>query len=94
MRAIALLLVGLVFGKQFTHAPTALAQSAPTSDVTLRVATFGGQSGEVEKSYVGDRFTNMPSSEEDLKQLSSPNWKLYNQNLKAAMDYWNRNVKH
>jgi putative spermidine/putrescine transport system substrate-binding protein len=33
--------------------------SAQTSNVTLKVATFGGHSGEVEKSYVGDRMTRV-----------------------------------
>lgn len=32
---------------------------AQTSNVTLRVATFGGQSGEVETIYVGSRFTRL-----------------------------------
>jgi putative spermidine/putrescine transport system substrate-binding protein len=33
--------------------------SAQTSNVTVKVATFGGHSGEVEKSYVGDRMTRV-----------------------------------
>ena len=37
-------------------APTVWAQ---TSNVTLKVATFGGHSGEVEKSYIGDRMTRV-----------------------------------
>jgi ABC-type glycerol-3-phosphate transport system substrate-binding protein len=37
-------------------APAAWAQ---TSNVTLNVATFGGHSGEVEKSYIGDRMTRV-----------------------------------
>ena len=32
---------------------------AQTSNVTLKVATFGGHSGEVEKSYIGDRMTRV-----------------------------------
>jgi putative spermidine/putrescine transport system substrate-binding protein len=32
---------------------------AQTSNVTLKVATFGGHAGDVEKSYVGDRMTRM-----------------------------------
>jgi putative spermidine/putrescine transport system substrate-binding protein len=32
---------------------------AQTSNVTLKVATFGGHAGDVEKGYVGDRMTRM-----------------------------------
>jgi putative spermidine/putrescine transport system substrate-binding protein len=32
---------------------------AQTSNVTLRVATWGGQAGEVEANYVGSRFTRV-----------------------------------
>ena len=33
------------------------AAEAQSSNVTLRVATFGGVAGEVERAYVGDRMT-------------------------------------
>ena len=36
---------------------TAAMAQTQTSNVTLKVATFGGHSGEVEASYVGSRFT-------------------------------------
>jgi len=36
----------------------------------------------------------MPSSEADLKKLYPPKWGPYNAHLKAATDFWNRNVKH
>ena len=36
---------------------TAAMAQTQTSNITLKVATFGGHSGEVEASYVGSRFT-------------------------------------
>lgn len=35
------------------------AAQAQSSDVTLRVATFGGLAGDVERAYVGNRMTRM-----------------------------------
>jgi len=35
------------------------AAGAQTSNVTLKVATFSGHSGEVEKSYIGDRACSL-----------------------------------
>jgi putative spermidine/putrescine transport system substrate-binding protein len=36
----------------------------------------------------------MPSSTDDLAKLYLPDLALYNANIKKAVDYWNRNVKH
>lgn len=41
-----------------------------------------------------DLAQRMPSSTADLDQLYSVDWGAYNDNLKKATDYWNRNVKH
>ncbi len=41
-----------------------------------------------------DLAKRMPSSEADLDKLYAPKWNVYNSKLKAATDYWNRNVKH
>jgi putative spermidine/putrescine transport system substrate-binding protein len=38
---------------------TTTSVQAQKSNVTLRVATFGGHSGEVEQGYIGDRMTRM-----------------------------------
>ena len=54
MRALMLGLFGPV---AVVLAGIVLPLHAQTSNVTLKVATFGGHSGEVEKSYVGDRMT-------------------------------------
>lgn len=56
MRSLVVGFFALLTGALIGNAPAAMAQ---TSNVTLRVATFGGHSGEVEKSYVGDRMTRM-----------------------------------
>jgi putative spermidine/putrescine transport system substrate-binding protein len=53
------LMVGLLAAVAVALAVVVAPLHALTSNVTLKVATFGGHSGEVEKSYVGDRMTRV-----------------------------------
>ncbi len=56
MRAAIVGFLGLLASALIGTPPPVQAQ---TSNVTLRVATFGGHAGDVEKAYIGDRMTRM-----------------------------------